>query len=161
MQESADPAYRLVDQLTAEWTEAVNSVLREFNRTQNPTFWAALDRPEGTARNLNVLAFDARQSLIGGLFAETRLSWLTMSVLAVATGSRGRGIGSRLVAIAEAEAVARGCRYAFADTMDYQAPEFYRRLDYQVVGRLDDWDSHGHAKLFLVKQLHGSAAGSG
>jgi hypothetical protein len=37
--------------------------------------------------------------------------------------------------------------------MDYQAPDFYQCLGYTIAGRLDDWDSHGHAKLFLVKRL--------
>ena len=37
--------------------------------------------------------------------------------------------------------------------MDYQAPDFYESLGYTITGRLDDWDSHGHAKLFLVKRL--------
>ena len=64
---------------------------------------------------------------------------------------RGQGNGAGMLQVAEAEAIRRGCQYAYVDTMDYQAPEFYQRLSYTIAGQLDDWDSHGHAKLFLVK----------
>ena len=37
--------------------------------------------------------------------------------------------------------------------MSYQAPEFYERLGYHVVGRIPDWDSHGHDKLYFTKDL--------
>ena len=58
-----------------------------------------------------------------------------------------------MLQVAEAEDHRRGCQYAYVDTMDYQA-QFYQRLSYTIAGQLDDWDSHGHAKLFLVKKLH-------
>jgi hypothetical protein len=35
---------------------------------------------------------------------------------------RMQGVGRSIVETAEAEAVRRGCRYAYLDTMDYQAP---------------------------------------
>jgi len=57
--------------------------------------------------------------------------------------------------LAEQEATARGCRYAYVDTMDYQAPTFYRKLGYQLAGQLDDWNSRGHAKCFFTKRLVG------
>jgi hypothetical protein len=44
-------------------------------------------------------------------------------------------------------------QFAYVDTFDYQAPDFYRKVGFEVSGRLDNWDSHGHAKIFLTKQL--------
>jgi GNAT superfamily N-acetyltransferase len=73
--------------------------------------------------------------------------------MAVVPAERGQGTGSRLLAAAEAEAVARGCRYVYVDTMDYQAPIFYSKRGYEAAGRLEDWDSHGHSKCFFVKRL--------
>jgi predicted N-acetyltransferase YhbS len=89
----------------------------------------------------------------GGLIGTTQLLWLKVEILSVASQFRRQGVGSRLMAIAEAEAVRRGCKYAYVDTMEYQAPSFYQALGYQIAGRLDDWDSHGHAKYFLKKTL--------
>jgi len=34
--------------------------------------------------------------------------------------------------------------------MDYQAPDFYRKLGYQIA---ENWDSHGRTKYLLTKQL--------
>ena len=141
------------DVLDAAQREAVNAVLRDHNRAANPDFWAAQDRPELDARPLNVLATDAKGRVAGGLLSETRFNWLKIAVVSVRADARRAGVGSRLVVMAEDEARIRGCLYSYADTMDYQAPGFYERLRYDLAGRLDDWDSHGHAKLFFVKRL--------
>ena len=99
------------------------------------------------------MARDGEGLLLGGLLAETQFAWMKLSIMAVVPAARGRGVGSRLLAAAEAEAVIRGCRYAYADTMDYQAPGFYQRLGYGLAGKLEGWDSHGHAKMFFTKSL--------
>jgi GNAT superfamily N-acetyltransferase len=92
-------------------------------------------------------------NIAGGLVAETQFAWLKISIMAVREDTRDQGIGSALLLAAEAEAQQRGCRYAFVDTMDYQAPAFYERLGYRIVGQIPDWDSHGHAKIYLTKTL--------
>jgi ribosomal protein S18 acetylase RimI-like enzyme len=76
----------------------------------------------------------------------------------VAESARRDGIGRHLMELAEREAANRGCQYAYLDTMDYQAPEFYLKLGYQIAGRLDNWDSHGHTKFFFVKRLNATAS---
>ena len=133
--------------------EAICDELRRFNIENNGAFFAARELPANAARPLYAIARDPEGRLLGGLLAETQFAWMKLSIMAIVPAARGRGIGSRLLAAAEAEAVLRGCRYAYADTMDYQAPEFYQKLGYEMVGRLDDWDSHGHAKIFLSKHL--------
>ena len=69
---------------------------------------------------------------------------------------RSRGIGAALLGEAEQQAVARGCKYAYVDTMDYQAPRFYQTRGFGIVGQIPDWDSHGHAKLYFSKRLRES-----
>jgi GNAT superfamily N-acetyltransferase len=149
----ADYRYELLPNPDDELREAVYQGLREHNRTANPVYWAKVDQPESEPAALNVFALDGQGDAVGGLFGETTFSWLKISIMSVREEFRGQGIGTRLVLMAEAEAKRRGCKYAFADTMEYQAPEFYRKLGYRVAGRLDDWDSHGHAKFFFVKEL--------
>jgi len=133
--------------------EAVYDQLRSFNRAANPDLWAKYEDAAHDAVPLSVIAYDASGAVAGGLFGETQFSWFKLSIMAVRAASRGRGLGRELVERAEAEARRRGCKYVFLDTMSYQAPGFYESLGYQVVGRIEDWDSHGHTKYFMTKTL--------
>ena len=148
-----DYRYEFSSHLDEITREAVNHELRTFNQAANPVFWAQVAEPANKPVPLVIIAFDADGAVAGGLFGETQFSWFKLSVMAVRAELRGRGIGTELVQRAEAEAERRGCRYAYVDTMSYQAPGFYQRLGYRVVGQLDDWDSCGHAKYHLMKSL--------
>jgi GNAT superfamily N-acetyltransferase len=143
----------LIEQASPELREAVHSVLRTFNRQANPAWYAARALPENEPRPLNLFAFDNLGQARGGLFGETQFLWLKVSILAVHADFRQQGLGRRLMQQAEAIASERGCRFAYVDTMETQAPTFYEKLGYQIAGRLDNWDSHGHAKFFLTKTL--------
>jgi len=129
--------------------------LREHNWTVNAPFMEKLQQPQHEAKPLVLLARHG-EHVIGGLFAETQLSWLRISIMSVDPKSRSRGIGAALLTEAERQAIARGCRYAYVDTMEYQAPDFYIAHGYTVAGEIPDWDSHGHRKIYLSKPLGGS-----
>lgn len=137
---------------SAPGCDLVRQWLRDHNWSANPAFMVLLQQPEQQARPLNLLAA-ADDRVVGGLFAETQLAWLRISIMSVDPEWRSRGIGSALLAEAEREAISRGCRHAYVDTMDYQAPRFYQAHGFTVAGEIADWDSHGHSKLFLSKSL--------
>jgi GNAT superfamily N-acetyltransferase len=133
--------------------EGVNVALRSFNRAANPAWYAARERAENEPAPLNLFVFGAEGNVCGGLFAETQFLWLKISILVVHAAWRGHGLGTRLLSAAEQTAQARGCQFAFLDTMEYQAPTFYAQRGYEQVCALPNWDSHGHAKLFFTKRL--------
>jgi GNAT superfamily N-acetyltransferase len=143
----------LVESLNATEREAIELPLAEYNRAQNSAFWVARELPANAVRPLTVCARSSNGRAIGGLIGETQFAWLKIVLMSVEPSMRMRGVGRRIVETAEAEAVRRGCRYAYVDTMDYQAPKFYEKLGYDVAGRIEDWDSHGHAKQFFVKAI--------
>lgn len=137
--------------------DLVRQWLREHNWAANPHFMQKLQQPEHEAKPLVLLAKVADR-VVGGLFAETQLSWLRISIMAVSPESRSQGIGAALLAEAERQAIDRGCKHAYVDTMEYQAPRFYLAHGFAVVGEIPDWDSHGHSKLHLTKSLRETAA---
>ena len=133
--------------------DAVYTMLREHNHQSNGEFWESLSQEENQRSPIELIAYDETREVVGGLFGSTQFQWLKVDVMAVIKASRETGIGSALLEAAEAIARERGCRRVYVDTMSYQAPEFYKKVGYTVVGELEDWDTTGHSKFFLVKSL--------
>lgn len=132
--------------------DLIRQWLREHNWSTNPAFMTLLQQPEQQALPVILLA-TLNEHAVGGLFADTQLAWLRISIMSVDPAWRSKGIGASLLAEAEREAINRGCKHAYVDTMEYQAPRFYMAHGFTVVGEIPDWDSHGHSKLFLSKRL--------
>lgn len=94
--------------------------------------------------------------VVGGIRARIARGWIEVEWLWVAEAHRGGGLGTSLLARAEAEGEARGCRGAFLWTYSFQAPGFYGKQGYTEFGRLPDMPP-GHARIYLAKRF--SAAG--
>lgn len=101
---------------------------------------------------LSIVEYESNGHPVGGLIGGTYWGWLYVDILWVHEDHRGKGIGSRLLSEAEKEAVRRGCHHVHLDTMSWQAPDFYRKHGYEVVGILPDIPS-GHQKYLLMKAL--------
>jgi GNAT superfamily N-acetyltransferase len=65
---------------------------------------------------------------------------------------RGRWLGTRLIAAAEAEAVARGCSQTVHFTYAFQAGRLYERNGYELVGRVEGFPT-GTDVLWYRKHL--------
>ncbi len=101
---------------------------------------------------LNVFVRDEAGRVVGGLLGWTQWEWLYVDKLWLPEEARGEGTGSRLLALAEDEARARGCRGAHLSTLEYQARDFYERHGYQVFGVLDDYPP-GFRRYHMKKTL--------
>ena len=95
---------------------------------------------------------DASGGVTGGLWGVTSFAWLHLQMLFVPETLRGQGVGSALVARAEAEARARGCRGAYVGAFSFQALPFYQRCGFVAYGVLDDFPP-GHQRVCLQKRF--------
>ena len=101
---------------------------------------------------LNLIEYDADGSIIGGLLGGTYWGWMYIDILWVREDHRRQGVGSCLLTEAEKEAMRRGCHHVHVDTMSWQAPMFYQKRGYEVIGVLPDIP-RGNQKYLLMKAL--------
>jgi GNAT superfamily N-acetyltransferase len=93
--------------------------------------------------------------ILGGLSGATTWGWLHISLFWISQELRGKGYGKSLVAMAEKEALARGCKNAHLDTYSFQALEFYQKSGYEVFATLHDFPENA-SRFFLKKSLDSS-----
>jgi GNAT superfamily N-acetyltransferase len=139
----SDFTLELTEQAPPEDLKAVNAALADYNRRA---------MPNSSFRQLNILVRDAAGEVVGGLRGETYWDWLYVDTLALRDEARGQGLGSMLLALAEREAVARGCHSVYLDTFSFQALPFYQKQGYTVFGTLDNFPGE-HTRYFLRKAL--------
>ena len=101
---------------------------------------------------INIVEYDSEGNIIGGIVSGTYWGWMYVDILWVHEDHRRKGIGSKLLEEAEKEASRRGCHHAHLDTMSWQAPDFYKKHGYEVIGILPDIPS-GNQKYLLIKTL--------
>jgi GNAT superfamily N-acetyltransferase len=133
----------------AEPTPEVHRTILERIRAFN----AALFRDERPGENLALAIRDpGTEEIVGGLWGRTAGGWLAVELIFVPEPLRGRGLATRLVTMAESEALARGCHSAWLDTLNPDALRLYERLGYRRFGELKDYP-RGGSRYFLQKEL--------
>lgn len=101
---------------------------------------------------------DEAGAVQGGLIGRVFWHWIYVETLALPPALRGQDQGSRLLAMAEAEARARGCVGVRLDTYSFQARGFYEKQGYRIAGAIEDCPP-GHTRFTMVKRLDRQAEG--
>ncbi|TDR72022.1 GNAT family N-acetyltransferase [Paludibacterium purpuratum] len=123
--------------------ERIIGPLKQFNEQQ---------AGPGGYRPLVITVKNEADEVVGGLWGATSYGWLFTQLLVVPEAARGKGLGKKILAMAEREAIARGCHSAWLDTFEFQAKGFYQQLGYTVFGELPDYP-RGFSRFFLKKSL--------
>ncbi|MER7842573.1 GNAT family N-acetyltransferase [Kitasatospora sp. NPDC096077] len=103
---------------------------------------AVLVREPGTGR------------VLGGLTGRTSLGLFFVDLFFLPPELRGSGLGGEVLRRAEQEARDRGCRSAVLYTISFQAPGFYLKHGWTVLGEVR-CDPPGTSRVFLTKNLEG------
>ncbi len=139
----------LTDTPTPGDLRVVRDGLNAFNRQHVP---------EDNYRPLALFLRSEDQTIVGGLLGATYWGWLYIEILWFDESVRRQGYGEKLLALAEQEAIKRGCRYAHLDTMSFQALPFYEQHGYSVYGTLHDIPAgSGCSRYFARKELPSAA----
>ena len=143
------PTITLTDSPEPHMKQAILEPLLRFNKQH--ANW-----PDDQCPLVLLLSDPETGEIIGGLWGGTGFAQFHISTLFVPETLRGSGIGRALMGQAEEEAVRRGCLGAWLDTFSFQAPGFYEKLGYTVMGAIENFPP-GHCRYLLKKPL-GAAA---
>lgn len=137
------PELELLQEASENAEKAIYEALRGYN----------VERfgPSGY-RKLQIVLKDDGGAITGGLSGETSRGWLFIRLLYVPEEWRGRGLGLRLLEMAEAEARRRGCTGMQIDTMSPEALRLYQRFGFAIAGEMPDLTG-GLTLTWLTKRL--------
>jgi GNAT superfamily N-acetyltransferase len=127
---------------------------RELLDSELGAFNDAIAGPANRSRLAVLLRETEDGPVLGGLIGRIGRGWLFIELLALPQAARKQGIGTRMMAMAEAAAVAKGCRGIWLDTFSWQAQPFYERLGYTALGRIEQYPGR-HSRTLLAKRLDG------
>jgi len=99
-----------------------------------------------------VLLDEEGETVVGGVTGSTYWERMHIDMLWVCESHRGRGYGEKLLEAAEEIARERGCRGIDLDTMSFQAPGFYRKMGFTLVGSVPGF-AGGHTRFYFSKEL--------
>jgi ribosomal protein S18 acetylase RimI-like enzyme len=142
MAENEVTMHTLTDDKTVQY---ISKRIREFNSDK-------LGLPSNQKSPIQLLLKDSRGETIGGIIANQWWTTLEIYSLWVDEHYRKKGYGKQLIQEVEGRAKAKGCKQVILNTLDFQAPGFYKKLDYELCAECKDY-LEGHNLYYFRKQL--------
>ena len=144
MAEKLEPNIVLTDAPADADTAVIADGLRAYNAAQ-----AGYD----DSRPLAVFVTDpATGKVLGGLYGSSSRGQLRVDRFFLPEGLRRSRLGSRALAMAEEEGRRRGCTRVTLNTMEIQAPGFYKKQGYEAAAVLE-CDPPGITRYLMTKRL--------
>ena len=107
--------------------------------------------PDGSATPVQAVFIESGR-IVAGLNGIAYWRKVHVRILWVHPDHRFKGLGSRLMSWAEERGRELGCASIVADTMSFQAPDFYVRLGYRQFGLSEGYEG-GASRYYFEKEL--------
>jgi GNAT superfamily N-acetyltransferase len=136
--------------ITNQWNQEDSDYIRkkviEHNLSVLP------DEVKHPVKNVSFVLRNDDRKIVGGITGTIFWYHLHIDFLWVDQSLRGRGYGKELLERIEASARENHCRLILLDSFSFQAPYFYQKYGYQVVGIVEDHPK-GYQQFYLEKRL--------
>lgn len=139
-------SFTLSDTLTESEIGLIRQRMAEYNREQTN---GEYDKP---GIEINLVLKDSEGKVAGGVSASTQLWVMYLEALWVADAYGKHGYGRDLVLAAEHVGFENGCMTSHTWTLSFQAPGFYQKIGYEVLGVYDGYPD-GITEYVLGKRL--------
>ncbi|SDE43988.1 Acetyltransferase (GNAT) family protein [Paenibacillus sp. UNCCL117] len=106
-----------------------------------------------TYEEVNLCIKDENEAIIAGLNSAICWNWMEIDILWVDDNYRKQGLGKRLLEEAEQIARSKECTFIKLNTFSFQAPEFYKKHGYAVMGIIEN-APQGSKHYYLKKELN-------
>jgi len=137
------PIIPRINQSTSDETNYIRRKLIEFNSKHVPN---------GTYEEINLCIKDEDEVIIAGLNSAICWNWMEIDILWVDDNYRRQGFGKRLLEEAERIARSKDCTFIKLNTFSFQAPEFYKKYGYVVMGIIENAPK-GSNHYYFKKEL--------
>ena len=141
-----DNKLKVVNEMSLEDSQTMSANLRDFNIEQSK---GLSTKPE---TSINLTLKSEIGEVVGGIRSRAFYQSLTIDFLWIDERFRRMGYGKDLMLKVEGLAKEEGCISANTMTYSFQAPHFYEKLGYKIVGVFEEYPE-GIKKYFLEKRL--------
>ncbi|HFK1762959.1 acetyltransferase [Bacillus wiedmannii] len=137
---------KIVQQWVQEDSDYIREKVIEYNQKH------IADEEKKPSEKISFIVKNEKEEIVGGITAITFWHHVHVDFLWVSKDYRHEGYGSKLLKRIEEFAIEKECRLINLDTFSFQAPNFYKKHGYKVIGVSEDHPK-GHNHYFLEKRL--------
>lgn len=138
-------------EMTQEWKQENRDFIRkkliEYNLSKLP------DEIKQLVNNIHFILRDESGKIVGGITGDMVWYRLHIDFLWVDESIRGKGYGKELLDSMENFARENHCKLIQLDTFSFQAPDFYQKHGYEVIGVIEEFPTKEHQQYFFIKRL--------
>ncbi|WP_342509635.1 GNAT family N-acetyltransferase [Sporosarcina sp. FSL K6-2383] len=138
-------------QINQQWNQEDSDYIRKkvikHNLSKIP------DEVKHPVKNISFMLRNEEEEILGGITGTIFWYHLHIDFLWVDESLRGKGYGKKLLDQIEKTARENNCKLIQLDTFSFQAPDFYQKYGYQIVGIIEEHPTKDFQQYYLEKRL--------